>query len=229
MRRLLVLPLLVAVLLASAAPVAAQEEFRFASTSNGFSADAFWESCTPDTPEAGLQTCSFVSVFVFDGTTRFREGTGKPMTGGTLACVSLAEVVLTADRQFVEELSNEFGCDETLEAGALTIADDLSSATLDTTISVEAQVCDELGCTPVGDPRDVAVDVTWTAVSPAVTFRERNVSHSTVDGLRCTLMFSGSGERAQAVASGTVDGMALGDSTFAQISRGKQSVSQHCK
>ncbi len=229
MRRLFLLPLLAAVLLTSAAPVAAQEEFRFTSTSRGFSADAFWQSCMPDTPETGLQTCSFVSVNVFEGTTRFREGTGQPMTSGTLACVSLATVILTDEGQFVDEVSNEFGCDETLEAGALTIADDLTSATLDTTISVQEFICDEVSCEPVGDPRDVAVDVTWTAVSPVVSFRERNVSHSTVDGLRCTFMFSGSGERAEAVATGTIDGTALGDSTFAQIARGRFSATERCR
>jgi hypothetical protein len=56
MRRLFVLPLLAAVLITSAAPVAAQEPFRVASTQTGILADAFWESCTPDTPEPGPVT-----------------------------------------------------------------------------------------------------------------------------------------------------------------------------
>lgn len=229
MRRLFILPLLAAVLIASTAPVAAQEPFRFASTQNGLFADAFWQSCTPDTPEPGLQTCSFVNVFAFDGTTRFREGAGQPTTSGSLACVFHGVVVITDAGEFVEELSNESGCDETLTTDEFTVAADLSSATLTTTIAVQGQVCDEFGCVPVGDPRDVAVDVTWTAVSPVVSFRDRQVSHSTVDGLKCTFLFSGSGERAEAVATGTVDGMALGDSVFAQISRGRQSFSEHCK
>ena len=42
-------------------------------------------------------------------------------------------------------------------------------------------------------------------------------------------MFSGDpGERADATANGTVDGMALGEAG-AEISRGRQSFSQHCK
>lgn len=229
MRRLLLLPLLAVLLIASAAPVLAQEQFRFASTQNGVSAEAFFESCTPDTPETGLQTCTFVSVFAFDGTTRFREGTGKPMTSGTMACVSLGAVILTDQGEFVEELSFEFGCNESLGAGELTVAQDLSSATLDTTITVQGLICDEVSCEPGGDPREVAVDVSLTATSEVAAFRERNVSHSDFDGQRCMFKFSGRGERAEAVASGIVDGIALGDSVFAQISRGRTSFSDRCR
>lgn len=231
MRRLLLLPLLAGLLIASAAPVLAQEQFRFASTQNGVSADAFFESCTPDTPETGLQTCTFVSVFAFDGTTRFREGTGKPMTSGTMACVSLGAVILTDQGELFEEPSFEFGCNESLGAGELTVAQDLSSATLDTTITVQGQglICDEVSCEPSGDTREVAVDVSFTATSEVAAFRERNVSHSDFDGQRCMFKFSGRGERAEAVASGTVDGIALGDSVFAQISRGRTSFSVRCR
>ena len=42
-----------------------------------------------------LQTCSFVSVQVFDGTTRFREGGGQPTTTGSLACVNLFSAVIS--------------------------------------------------------------------------------------------------------------------------------------
>jgi hypothetical protein len=227
MRRVLVLPMLAALLIMSAAPALAQDGVRFASMQNGLSADAFWEDCTPDTPEVGLQTCSFVNVFVFDGTTRFSEG-GKPTRSGSLACVNLAMVVVTDEGEFVEELSNESGCNEPLDAADLDVADDLSTATLETTIAVQEFVCDEETCEPVGDPRDVIVDVTWTAVSDVVAFRERNVSHSTNDGQKCSFMFSGDGEQVDANATGTVDGVTLGDSEFAQISRGKQSVSEHC-
>jgi hypothetical protein len=231
MRRLFTLLIAVPILIALfAAPAmgAIGEEFRIASTQDGVLATASWDSCTPDTPEPGLQTCSFVSVQVFDGKTRFREGSGQPITAGSLACVNLFSAVFTAEGEFVEPLSDESGCDENLDEGALTVADDLSSVTLATTIAVDEFVCDEVSCEPVGDPRDVVVDVTWTAVSEAVAFRERNVSHSSIDGQKCTFMFSGSGERADATATGTVDGIALGEAG-AQISRGRQSFSERCR
>ena len=229
MRRLFTLLLAVPILIAAfAAPaMAATGELRVASTQDGVLATAFWEGCTPDTPEPGLQTCSFVGVQVFDGKTRFREGSGQPTMAGSLACVSLNVAVFTAEGDFVEALSDESGCDETLDEGAVNVADDLSSVTLATTIAVDEFVCDEVSCEPVGDPRDVEVDVTWTAVSEAVAFRDRGVSHSSSDGQRCTFLFSGSGERADATATGTVDGIALGEAG-AEISRGRQSVSQNC-
>ena len=229
MRRLFTLVIAVPILIAvfAAPAIAATGELRYASTQNGVLATGFWDSCTPDTPEPGLQTCSVVNVHVFDGKTRFSEGGGQPTIAGSLACVNLFSAVFTAEGEFVEELSNESGCDENLEDGALTVADDLSSVTLATTIAVNEFVCDEVSCEPVGDPRDVEVDVTWTAVSEVVAFRERNVSHSTIDGQRCTFMFSGTGERADATATGTVDGVALGEAG-AEISRGRQSVSQNC-
>ena len=230
MRRLFTLFIAVPILTALfAAPTMAAVggEFRVASTQDGVMATASWDGCTPDTPEPGLQTCSSVSVQTFDGKTRFREGSGQPTTAGSLACVNLFSAVFTAEGEFVAELSNESGCDENLDEGALTVADDLSSVTLATTIAVNEFVCDEVSCEPVGDPRDVEVDVTWTAVSDVLAFRDRNVSHSTVDGQRCTFMFSGAGERADATATGTVDGVALGEAG-AQISRGRQSFSQRC-
>ena len=229
MRRLLLLVVAVPILIAlfAAPAMAATGPIRVASTQDGVLVTGFWESCTPDTPEPGLQTCSFVSVQAFDGKTRFREGTGQPTTARGLACVNLAAAVFTPEGEFVEELSNESGCEENLDEAALTVADDLSSVMLATTIAVNEFVCDETSCEPVGDPRDVEVDVTWTAVSEAIAFRERNVSHSTTDGLRCTSMFSGTGERADATATGTVDGLALGEAG-AEISRGRQSFSQHC-
>jgi hypothetical protein len=230
MRRLFTLLIAVPILIAvfAAPTLGAVGEIRIASTQDGVLATAFWESCTPDTPEPGFQTCSFVGVQVFDGKTSFREGSGRPTIAGSLACVNLFSAVVTADGEFVEQLSDESGCNENLDEGALTVAGDLSSVTLATTIAVNEFVCDEVSCVPVGDPRDVAVDVTWTAVSEAVSFRERNVSHSSIDGTRCTSMFSGSGERAEATATGTVDGIALGEAG-AEISRGRQSFSTHCK
>ena len=229
MRRLFTLLIAVPILIAvfAAPAMGATGELRVASTQDGVLATAFWESCTPDALEPGLQTCSLVSVQVFDGKTRFREGSGQPTIAGSLACVNLASAVLTAEGELVEPLSDESGCDENLDDGALTVADDLSSVTLLTTIAVNEFVCDEVSCEPVGDPRDVEVDVTWTAVSEAVAFREQNVSHSSIDGQRCTFMFSGRGERADSTATGTVDGMALAEAG-AEISRGRQSFSQHC-
>ena len=230
MRRLFTLVIAVPILIAvfAAPAMGATGESRFASTQAGVLATAFWDSCTPDTPGPGLQTCSFVNVHVFDGKTRFSEGGGQPAIAGSLACVSLFSAVVTDEGEFVEPLSDESGCDENLDEGALTVADDLSSITLSTTIAVDEFVCDEVSCEPVGEPRDVEVDVTWTAVSEPVSFRERNVSHSSVDGMQCTSMFSGSGERAEATATGTVDDVALGE-VGAEISRGRQSISQHCQ
>jgi hypothetical protein len=228
MSRLFIVPLLGALLVALAAPVGAQEQFRFSITTNGIQADAFWQSCTPDTPEEGLQTCTFANVFVVEGTQRSQEGTGKPAKQGSMACLGIAQAIVTDTFEFVEEISNEFGC-TALAGDTFIVADDLSSATLNATIAIDAFVCDEFGCEPAGDPRNVAVAVTWTAITDLVTFRERSVSHSTQDGQMCTFMFSGSGERRLATAMGTVDGTPLGDSQFAQITEGRVSSSNRCR
>ena len=145
-------------------------------------ATAFWQSCTPDTPEPGLQTCSFVSVQVFDGTTRFREGGGQPTTTGSLACVNLFSAVITDEGEFVEPLSDESGCNENLDEGAVTAADDLSSVTLATTIAVDEFVCDEVVVQAGRRSTGRRGGRAWTAVSEAVSFRERNVSHSSSTG-----------------------------------------------
>lgn len=82
---------------------------------------------------------------------------------------------------------------------------------------------------PVTDPRDASVDVTWSAIGDLTSFRQRSVSHSSMDGQKCMFAFSARGERRDAVATGTVDGISLGDSTFAQISQGRFSFSDRCR
>lgn len=224
-RFITIVSLLGALLLASVAPVGAQEDF--STTRTGTQADAFWQDCTPDVPEPGLQTCRFHSVFALDGSERSKGGTGKPSRQADQACVSIGEAVLTGTGEFVEDISNEFGCTG-LNGVTFTVASDLSSASLTGSITVQSFTCGPTGCVPSGGSRTVGVDVDWTATGPLTSFREQSVSHSTFDGEWCLFKSSGRGERRAATATGAIDGTTLGTSTFAQIVQGRTSFTNRC-
>ena len=214
----LVLSLLVA------APVAAQEAYSFRSTLTGTSADAFWETCTPDTPEPGLQTCNGTNVNVLQGSARFRSDIEGPVRAGGRACASTQTYIIGPD--FFEEVSLAAGCTETF---TFTVAGDLSTAHLTATVPLTAIECDEFSCEDVGEPTNVAVDATWTALEPAHTVRERSVSHYFHDGFWCKSSFSRQGLAAFGTATGSIDGADLGTAVFAEIFSGRTSFADSCR
>jgi hypothetical protein len=229
MRR--VLPLLlaiVALLTVAVTPALGQQEpHRFSGRQNGVQADAFWETCTPDTPVPGQTTCEIVSIFAFDGRSVFRENGSPPMGSGGSVCLTLDVFNQTTG----EPVSIESGCTDTF---AFQAASDLSSATASATVPVETFVCTPDGnggfiCEPSGDPpRDVAVSVSWTAAGPLTKFRDRFVSRTEAEGLICVFKQSGRGVRTDAVATATVDGAALGESVFATVTRGRFEFVDKC-
>lgn len=183
-------------------------------SSKGVSADAFWESCTT---QRGVTTCTFTSLFAFEGTERSSE------TGTTRG----AHVCLSIDRfSFREgpgrgpgggESSFESGCTQA-PSGTLVVAGDLSSATLAaTTVALDTYECseEEEECTIVSS-RDVTVSGSWAGAGPVFSFSDR---FRFSDGT-CTETFSGKGKSREAVATATIDGTSLGDSAFAAISSG---------
>jgi hypothetical protein len=230
-RALSVLVALVALLAFAATPAFGQEgppeQYRFSFRQTGLSADAFWETCQVDTPEPGLTTCQSVSIFGFEGERVVRESGAPAQRQTGEACVSF---YVTEDGMF-PPISEEFGCTQTFEFDA---ADDLSSASLSATIPVEAIVCTETPegtfCEPSGEvTRQVVVTADWTAIGPTTRFTDRSSSRTETDGTVCFYRQSGRGVRADAVATATVDGTALGDSQFAMITKGTFRSVEGCR
>ena len=207
-----------------AAPVAAQEEYSFTSTSTGTIADAYWQTCTPDTPELGLQTCTGTSVYVLEGSQRSRSDVEGPASGGNMACVGTQTWI--QGPELFEELSFASGCTESF---TFTAAADLSTAHLTATVPLTELECTETGCEPVGEPFNVTIDVTWTALEPAQTVRERGVFHYSHDGFWCMSKQSRHGLAAFATATGALDGTDLGTAQFAQVFSGRMSFADSCR
>lgn len=227
MRRIIVvLVALFALSAVWATPVLGAEGYRFSSKQVGVSADAFWELCQEDTPEEGLTTCEFVSIFAFSGRSVFRESGSPPIRQTGYACVSL-------------DVTDEFGFPVSVETGCavefvFTSATDLSTASLTATIPVETLECTEtpegVFCEPVGsETRDVAVAASWSAVGPLTKFRDRFVSHTETEGFECVFKQTGHGERTEAIATATVDGAELGESTFAALTNGTFKFLDRCR
>ena len=209
-----------------AAPVGAQvaEGYSFKSTSTGTTADAYWQTCTPDTPELGLQTCNGTSVNVLEGSQRFMSDVEGPARGGSIACVGTQTWI--QGPEFFEELSFASGCTDSF---TFTAAADLSTAHLTATVPLTELECTETGCEPVGEPFNVAIDATWTAVGPAQTVREHGVFHYYHDGFWCKSKQSRQGLAAFATATGAIDGTDLGTAQFAQVFSGRTRFADSCR
>ena len=220
--RVCALSLVLSLLLA--APVAAQEEYSFRSTSTGTIADAYWVTCTPDTPAAGLLTCTSTNVNVVEGSQRFMSDVEGPARGGSMACVG-TQTWIQGPESF-EEVSFASGCTESF---TFTAAADLSTAHLTATVPLTELECTETGCEPVGEPFNVTIDVTWTALGPAQTVRERGVFHYSHDGFWCMSKQSRRGLAAPATATGAIDGMDLGTAQLAQVFAGRMSFADSCR
>jgi hypothetical protein len=226
-----VLVVLVSLLVLGATPVLAQdgsthESYRFVHKQNGVSADAFWETCAPDTPEPGMETCTFISLFGFDGKSVVREAGAPPVRDHGTACYG-KEVLDPMGMS--PPVSSEFGCTTTFD---FSVAGDLTSASLSAVIRVEALACHEEPegwfCEPTGTVRDVAVSAQWTAIGPVQGYRERYFTRTETEGVVCVSRQIGRGVRVEATATATVDGATIGDSSFAMITNGKFKFVDKC-
>jgi hypothetical protein len=199
-----------AVIFSLSAAGAAEARDSFSFSSKGVSVDSFWESCTT---ERGQTTCTFTSLYAFQGTERSSEtGTMR----GTTVCF-YTETFSYRDRPGRPggESTFESGC-STAPSGTLSVSNDLTSATLATsTVTISTYDCTEEDCVPVSS-RDVTVSGSWTGSGPVVSFSDR----SRFDDGTCVYTFSGKGQSRDAVATATVDGAPLGESTYAAIFSG---------
>jgi hypothetical protein len=234
MRRILVVVVTTSLLLALAGPVAADHEplesFKFRDSFTGQQANAFWFSCESDTPAPGFETCTFVDLFASTGTAKFKVGPGKPESFTfTDVCIFTFTEVITPEGDFIGE-EFMFGCDSD---PSLTIAGDLSSATLDATITFFDFECEEdeetgeIICidVPIGTAE---LSATWTATGPLTRFKEQSRFMEISPEHRCASSSNGRGVRRAAVATGTLAGESLGDSD-ASLSDGTFRFSATCR
>jgi hypothetical protein len=223
--------LLAAATLALSGPGIAAAGQAFSFSQRGISADAAWEECTENTPRRGSTTCTFTYLFAFQGTER---ATGEGAFRGTRVCLFVETFTFSGPGRGRsggggDTYSFESGC-TTAPEGTLTVARDLSSASLaPTTITLETFECTfdpdtgEGTCTVVST-RDVTVSATWTAIGGLVRSSERFTFR--VEGCRET--FSSKTKSRDAEAVGTLDGTSLGTSIFASISEGTFTFRSTC-
>jgi hypothetical protein len=214
----LLLPLAAATSLADTGP--ATEAFKL--SENGYSASADEGDCSD--PVDDIVTCTFTAVFVFSGN---RRAQGSGAIHGTEVCYSTGTDTFNEVTGEGFSSIQENGCTQDPGEGTV-IERDLSAAIIaPTTITLETFVCDEIDCGLTGETRDVTVEGTFTATSPAVRESFRSVFD---DGI-CTFRDSSRGTSRGATFSGIVDGQPLelgGDDGFAQIRQGFFSFSQRC-
>ena len=189
---ILILPML---LLLLAAPVAAAPPIKDSGTNDFFT--AFSSSCGPSTC-----TDTFVDVFT---------------AGDGLMVICMSE--FTFNLRSGRLISQESGCSDPISSDALTVADDLSSATLAPT-EVTLFECDQTGCVE-GDT--VTVSAHLTAFGPVFTETQR----STFTDGTCTVRISSTGDQRQATGTLTIDGETL--SADGNIGTGTFSFMRRCR
>jgi hypothetical protein len=233
MRRLFVVLVTASLLmLGLVTPAAAQEEdFSFRDSFTGQMAEAFWSSCEEDTPEPGLVTCTFADIFASSGTARVKAGPGKPTTSTrSVVCAFMDTAVFTTEGNFVDSEFRQ-GCDEN---ASVSIASDLSTATVDATINLIDFVCEEDPITGEFICEEIQlgtaeVSAAWIGSGPLTKFRDHSRSIEISPDHRCSFSLSGRGVRRQAVATATIDGDALGPSDFASLSDGSLKFAASCR
>lgn len=217
---ILVLPLVAASALA--APPATDS---WSFTRQGFTAEAGEGDCTTT---GDLVTCTGQNVWVFAGKSR-EQGSGA--VRGTEVCLSSYTDTWNEATGESVSYTSEFGCTTDVGAGTV-IEHDLSSVVIGpTTVTLQGETCETVGeefeCTATGT-RDVVVEGTFTATSPAV----RQSSRSFYDDGVCTFRDSFRGTSRSAMFEGTIDGQAVeydnDENGFAQIGNGMSSNSGRC-
>ena len=228
-----------AVVLSTPSTGAAAAGDGFSYTERGLSASAYWESCTADSPRKGTTTCTFTDLFVFQGRER---SSGSGPTKGTRVCVftdtysystrpdggggpEAGKVPGDGDYSY----DYESGC-ASVSSSAFSVARDLATASLaPTTVTLTAYSCtydpttDTETCDVTGT-RDVTVSAEWTAFGELASFSERFKYRLG----NCTETYSAKGQRREAVATGTLDGVSLGESLYADIGSGSFTFRSTC-
>ena len=221
MRRI-VLPLLLGLLLLSlASPAAAANPHdRQSFSQSGFWADAYWDTCSVEPAD----TCTSVSLNAFSGARSDTLGGRPTRSSAEELCYGIQTYDPTGGGE--GPFTYTYGCAGT----AVTFAGDLSTATATATIPLQTCTFDPATgmetCTSAGS---VVASVTWTAIGPLETFRERFTSTNTFDGMTCTHMYAAAGSRRFATATATVDGVSLGDADFAMLNDGRHRSSFSCR
>jgi hypothetical protein len=179
---------------------------------NGATAFMYAQEC-PSNGD-GTTTCHTNQLALFAGKTHDKL-TGD-VSHGNLGCLSVDTSTFDDETGDVLSSSSESGCVENLPSAALSI-DNLASARLATTITIETFVCDdETGiCVPISS-RDVAVDATWTGFGPVASAKSRDLFD---DGI-CRVLNAGKSLGRDASFSGTIDGSPV-QALIASLSDGR--------
>ena len=176
--------------------------------SRGVSAYASWEDCTDEF------CSSFYDIYVFQGMDKTAR---KPFRGTTVCLFSFDE----------RTDGFESGCNQA-PAGTLTVAKDLSSATLRSTdVSVvpctydwetDEEICFE------DRARTVTVSAQWTATGRS----HRSSSRYMFRDEECMESWWDKGIERPADATGALDGSSLGTADFAGLSKGMTRFRSTC-
>jgi hypothetical protein len=143
--------------------------------------------------------------------------------GAAQACLEIQRYEISDSGEFTP-ISFEIGCAPLAEGAYSIDAKNLSGATLSSTvIAVGPVVCDETGCHPGGDTRDVTVSATYTGIGDISSFR----ANSKQTFGNCTMFFVGKGSSRSAVASLIVDGRTLSADGFLSVSTQKTKLICH--
>ena len=189
-------------------------------TQNGKTADVYASGGCVLNADA-TETCTDFGASVFVGK---MSSTLSGVTHANQVCVYVDEYTYdTETGDFVAETLGQ-GCDVDLPSGTIAFASGLSSVTLASrTISVEQTVCDATECSPASN-RNVTVAGTWTGFGPTFTSTYR---YSGDDGT-CRYGESGKGANREATFAGTIDGVTVGEDSYASIQDGKFSYRSRC-
>jgi hypothetical protein len=191
-------------------------------TQNGTS--AYFSSGDSLSNGDGTTTYSQTELSVFVGKMR---DTVSGVTHSRQVCFFTA--VSTYDDEtgeIVDGLGYEAGCVSDISSKSLVVGTKLSSVTLAaTTISVQRFTCEDKGeeCEP-GAIRDVTVSGTWTGFGPVYSSKDRS---SGDDGI-CRYSQSFSGSSRDAAFTGSLDGQAAAEDSYAWVQDGKMTFRSRC-
>jgi hypothetical protein len=189
-------------------------------TQNGKSADVYAPGgCILH--EDATATCTDLGTSVFVGK---MSSTLSGVTHANQMCVFVDQYTYdTETGDLVAETLGQ-GCDVDLPSGTIAFASGLASVTLASrTISVEQTVCDAEGCS-TGSNRNVTVGGTWTGFGPIVSSKYR----ASGDDGTCRYGESGKGSNRDATFAGAIDGVTVGEDSYASLQDGKFSYRSRC-
>ncbi|MBA2381477.1 MAG: hypothetical protein H0V73_05130 [Chloroflexi bacterium] len=189
-------------------------------TQNGTSAQAYAGTCVANGDDT--ETCINQQISAFAGKL---TDSGAGVIHASQVCVDLSSYTYsTVTGDFVGTPIYESGCRVDVPSGALRLDSKLASATLAAvTVSVTGYDCNEYECVP-GSSRDVTAAATWTGFGPINQSKDR----STSDDEACRVSSSSKGSVRAASVTGVVDGHALDEKAFGELSAGRSSFRSRC-